>query len=577
MDVEKLVDPALTAIASAAIEKIAGSLKKKPGVNIDASRVRARLVTYAGRIGRVKTLLSPEGFVQIEEFYCPPRLLFGDHRLVPNRSDDFKDQVLVEGIAGHGKSILLRYLCANSIIKNGRVSLFYELRRLDYMKPLARIVMDDLIELGLPGNSETLKSISLENGLEIYLDGFDEIDQKKAIKIDRDIDHFAKTYEFARIFVSSRPYVGLSKNSTFNTYKAQYLNEADIFRLIEKLCKDRALSDALIKKLKDHQGKVLGLLETPLLVTLLVAQYKQTQQMPEQLSDFYESVFSALFDRHDSFKVPYQRPRRLNVSTSVYKKAFQKFCFASLFVETLDTDIAEKISLWALGSSVTKDASDFLKDVSEISSLIDEDEGIWSFIHSSVKEYYAASFLMSGSDEDLEDRARRLYESDVAGLATEQVFRFCREIDEYRHAKFIELPYCRAKISPIPMDRDPSDDDLIAWVMERLLDIEIPEPARPEGWFFSLIFSDVNIKPMQFYVLSQIGKQVDAILRESKMDPAKIRQFRDLPILMGRVRSELSPSIAKLKASIRLAEEVVGRQATGRKDTGNFLDSLLSL
>lgn len=211
MDVENLKDIVLSAAASAAVDKVANSLGKKAKQPIDAELLKIRLRVYADRISKVKTLLSPDGVVQIEDFYCPPRLRFGDYRLVPTGSDDFKDQVLIEGIVGHGKSVLMRYLCKQSIVKKGRVALFYELRRLDYMKPLARIVMDEITEFGLPGNSESLKQLSVESGLEIYLDGFDEIDQKKAIKIDRDIEHFVKTYEFARVFVSSRPYVGLSK------------------------------------------------------------------------------------------------------------------------------------------------------------------------------------------------------------------------------------------------------------------------------------------------------------------------------------------------------------------------------
>lgn len=521
MEIEQLRGAVLTAVATSAVENAVKSLNKNGEKNIESSLVTARLENYATRIGKVKTLLSPEGFIRIQDFYCPPRLAFGENKLVPSQSDDFKDQVLIEGIVGHGKSVLLRYLCGNSIQKKGRIALFYELRRLDYMKTLAKTVMDDLVELGLPGNSESIKSLSVACGLEVYLDGFDEIDQKKAIKIDRDIDHFAKTYEFVRLFVSSRPYVGLSKNSSFNTYKCQPLNDIDINRLIGKLCNNEEVSNALIKKVSEHRGKVLDLLETPLLVTLLVAQYRQTQQLPEQLSDFYESVFSTLFDRHDSFKVPHNRPRRITASTYVYKKIFEKFCFATLFTDSLALEVADKIALWSMKGLADAEPRDFLLDVAEISSLIEEEDGIWSFIHGSVREYYAASFLMSGSDEDLADRAERLYSSDSAGLALDQIFRFCREINLYRFAKFVEIPYLSSKLRPLVGNAEPSDEELFSWVSSRVLDVQT-NGHSDGGLFFKFVFKDQGVKPIQFFALPSQRELVNQALKSWKIHGAPL-------------------------------------------------------
>src|SRR6185437_7853300 len=398
--------------------------------------------------------------------------------------------------------------------------------------------------------------------------------QRKSIKIDRDIDHFARTYEFARLFVSSRPYVGLSKNSSFNTYKCQPLNGVDVKRLIAKLCNNEGVSGALIKKINEHHGRVLDLLETPLLVTLLVVQYRQSQQLPEQLSDFYESIFSTLFDRHDSFKVPHNRPRRLSVSRYVYKKIFEKFCFATLFTVSLTSDMAEKIALWAMKGLADAKPHDFLLDVSEISFLIEEEDGIWSFINGSVREYYAASFLMSGSDEDLADRAEKLYSSDSAGLALEQIFLFCREISSYRFAKFVEIPYLSSRLKPLMGDSDPSDHELFSWVSPRVLDIQA-SGHNDGGLFFKFIFKDQSIKPIQFFALAPQRSSIDDAIKNWK---ACGTQLDDLGLVQGvteRLRSQLLPLILGYRRALAEAEFVVLRQIEGRNEVGSFLNSLL--
>lgn len=442
MNQDDLTNIVYTQLATAAINKLISKLGKKPVEPLDADLIQQRLLMQARQVGSVKTLLSTDNPVSIDEFYCAPRVRLNTQVFVPLSSDQFRyDQVLVEGIAGQGKSILLKSLCVDAVVNRGKIAFFYELRRLDDMKPLVSIIIESMKELGLPGNTEALKSLAVERGLEIYLDGFDEINQKKAERIDREIYYLISNHPFLRLFVSSRPHMGLSKNSSFWTHKIESLNHKDVNRLIDKICRESATANTLKKKLADHEGKVLDLLETPLLVTLLIAQYSQTQQIPEQLSEFYENIFPVLFERHDSFKTPFQRPKRLNLTTSSYKRIFQNFCFASLFAGALSFDRAVGVAKWAIESlGITVDPEGFLRDVSDISSLINEEGDGWSFIHSSVQEYYAASFMLSGSDSQLARYAEK-FDKVYNETSRDQVFRFAREIDEYRFAKFVEVPF----------------------------------------------------------------------------------------------------------------------------------------
>lgn len=566
----------LSAIANAAVKKVISKLGRKARESIDPAIVQGRLELQARQIGSVKTLLSTDSPVAIEKFYCAPRVKLGTQLFVPLSSEQFRyDQVLIEGIAGQGKSILLRALCANAIIEKGKIAFFYELRRLDDKKPLVSIILDSLRELGIPGNTETLRTLALERGMEIYLDGFDEIDQKKAERIDREIAYLITNHQFLRIFISSRPHTDLSKNSSFSTHRIESLNHQDVNRLIDKLSQDQSLAKSLKQKLIEHRGKVLDLLETPLLVTLLIAQYSQTQQIPEQLSEFYESIFPVLFERHDSFKSPFQRRKRLSITTLTYRKIFQKFCFVSLFVSALSENAAIKLVNWAVESLAPGvGAEDFLNDVSDISSLINEEGNIWSFIHSSVQEYYAASFILSGSDEELSDYAERF--QDIPNeTSRNQVFRFAREIDEFRFIKYVQKPFYEKLLNPLGGNCGLEEDDCCVWVGAHAKSIAIDKNLIDGGWFFTVWIAAPSEIPFRFFVSSILSDSVSEILSSSDALGAKLDKLWCIATFRRRMINLSRPLLDEYVRTLNYCNSFIVERERENRNTNRFLISLL--
>lgn len=576
MDLKKeLIDAVFSAGARAAVSGIAARLSKRPENRIDPAIVEQRLQYQASRILAVKTLLSTESPVSIHEFYCAPRVTVGEKSFVPESSKSFlKDHILVEGVAGQGKSILLRHLCATSVLTLGKIAFFYELRRLDPLKTLIRVLQESLTEIGIPGNNENLKSLAVSRDVELYLDGFDEVDQKTAEKIDRDIDYFARHHPFIKIFVSARPHAGLSKNAALVTHRIESLNKQDAFRLIKTLCKDEAQSKSLQEKLEHHDGDAIELLETPLLVTLLVAQYAYTQQIPEQLADFYDSIFILLFERHDSYKAPFVRKKRLSISVHTYRKVFQQFCFASLFTNALGNEVADSIAKWALGEQkVHAESQDFLADVSTVSSLINSEGGVWSFIHNSVQEYYAAAYLLSGTDHELVDRANRL--SDIPNPSSrEQVFRFAREIDEFRSIRFIDLPRLEQLSAPVAADEELTNNACMSWLRAHITAIEEDKNIVPDGSFFS-IYVDTNPSvPIRLFAAATNQGSMKAALAESSVI-GKLDALLQVGIFEARIvaeaRKRLGPWLAqRLEYQRRISERDESGAASDR-----FLKALL--
>lgn len=557
----------------AALVKRLGSKAKKP---IDQNLVQSRMQLYASQVSRVKTLLSPDTLVSIDDFYCTPRLSSRGTVSRPKSSSDFReDHVLIEGVAGQGKSILLRTLCTRSILDLGKIALYYELRRLDRTKPIFKIIQESVSEFGLPGSTEGLKTLAVERDIEIYLDGFDELDQKAAEKVDRDINYISLNHPFIKIFVSSRPHVGLAKGSSLQSYKIEPLDRSDIHRLIRKLCPEVQISDSLIKNLDFHQGRALDLLETPLLVTLLVSQYVQTQQLPEQLAEFYDNIFPVLFERHDSFKVPYVRQKLLGLTTHSYRKLFQQFCYGSLFAPDLNNETASNLAGWAMSShSVTGNPEDFLTDIHRVSSLVNEEGGHWSFIHNSIQEFYAASHLLAGSDSELRSHGQNL--SHIPNLSSrDQIFRFALEINEARFIEFVQVPFYEGLLNPLDASSDLTSENLAKWLIEHVHTLEFDNNRIEGGKFFTIrtdIFADAPLR--MFAPDSSVG-EVMSIINGTESVRAKVADLLRIQIIRSRLETEARTRIEPYQSKKEQADQFVRlRRAEGKKSDA-FLREML--
>lgn len=565
----------LTATASEAVKRIVRSLRSSGSeAKPNPALVESRLATYAEEISRVRTLLSVDNRVKIDVFFCPPKVRHGSKSFIPDDSSKFKeDHVLVEGIAGQGKSILLRYLCANSISRHGRIALYYELRRLDKLKSLETVLREDLRNFGFPVKEQDLRQLSASRDLEIYLDGFDEIDQKAAEQIDRDLARLQRLYPLLRVFVSARPHAGLEKSDVLSPFRIEKLDHSDIERLIDKLSIDPALADGLKIKLKAHSGRAIDLLETPLLVTLLVAQYSQTQQVPEQLSEFYDNVFPLLFERHDSFKVPFQRKRRLAITNGNYRQIFQAFCFASLCVTPIENSIAIDIAAWAARDvGLDVDPAAFLADVSEISALILNESGTWSFIHNSIQEFFAAQYLLSKQDEDLAKCA------DFLGSlpnqhAVEQVLFFARELSSVRVSRFIDIPRYQSLLSPLDQGLEISEDDAIAWLVTHVRTIEFDHNFVDGGKYYSVWFKE-DLPPIRCFAVQSDIPKLQELLGLLPV-PDLIAELCTWPA-GTRLKREALIRIAPMIDGLRKASEIVDSSNAGVVRAREFLDGLLS-
>jgi hypothetical protein len=434
------------------ISKLAiGDQIKKWSIN----RSVRKLSSQVNKIRQVKTLWQVDKAVDLTDFYCDSHVYIEKQRIKISFVSDFGEmhRILITGIAGQGKSILLRFLCSIEFIRGEKLPIFIELRKIFSNEKLFDHIRQFIEDVGIPEVNDKLLQTLLSSGrIILFLDGFDEISENEKQRVLREIERLGFHYDNLQIIVTSRPESGLEVLPLFNVVKLSDLKDNEYKAVIRKLSDDPLFADNLIRQVDSHKSKLNDLLCTPLLVTLLVMTYKSFQELPEQLSDFYDSIFQILLQRHDGAKPGYRRPRRCKLNDNQYRSIFESFCFESKRKVKSNfqyDDILEFAKSAITKNKITVDETKYIEDIIKVTCLVLHEGNDYRFIHKSVQEYYAAAFIKHRS----EPVAKRFYEQMiVVGLYSQwnQELSFLKEIDKYRFVKYFYLPYSSEILSCKP-------------------------------------------------------------------------------------------------------------------------------
>jgi hypothetical protein len=448
----------VTTIGNEVISNLANDLysylKGKVKLKIKQSEINEKLpelITKINNVRFVKTLWQVDSALDIESFYCDSNVLTYDkkeqkqirQKIDTTRDFGIKRNIVIRGIAGQGKSIFLRHLCIKEFEIGKSVPIFIELRRIQDNETLLEHISRffDILELSI---DRVLFQILAKSGKFIFfLDGFDEIPEERQSRIVNELEYLASVTSECQFLVTSRPNTTIEMSSLFDVVQLDDLKGNEYKIVIKRLTNSTEYANALIKKIKSNKKNMMALLCTPLLVTLLILSYKSFQKLPEQLSDFYESIFSVLLQRHDGTKPGFIRKRGCSMNDNQYRDVFDALCFKSkkfkgLFINS--NMIYEQVKAAMQLSNIQEDYEKYLKDIINITCLILFEGGEYRFIHNSVQEYYAASFIKNRP----EDVAKRFYSACLkdkrAANQWSQELEYLSNIDKYRHHKYYLIP-----------------------------------------------------------------------------------------------------------------------------------------
>ena len=455
-----MIDPATkaaTAAFSNVVDDLYNFLKSKAKYTLNKRNVTRRLPTlfsHMQNVRFVKTLWQFDTAVDVESFYCDSHVMTpqtkgekGRRRRI-DKVSDFGNvgNILVKGIAGQGKSIFLRHLCIKEFESGERIPVFIELRRILKNETIFDHISRYLDILDLPIDTNLFKVLLQSGKFVFFFDGFDEIREEHKQRALNELENLSAYSGTSPFIITTRPNTSIEMSPSFDVFTLADLKGREYKTVINKLAGSRSYANTLIKAISANKAEVLPLLSTPLLITLLIISYKSDQKLPEKLSDFYDSIFFVLLRRHDGTKPGFIRPRRCKINDNQYREIFDTLCFESKKLDKHFFDyrvMYELIKKSIERMNLIEDADCYLRDIIDVTCLVLHEGNEYRFIHKSVQEYYAASFIKNRPDK-LSNNFYTVCMSDYFTSAKwDQELSFLSEIDKYRYSKYYLLPLCR--------------------------------------------------------------------------------------------------------------------------------------
>ncbi len=410
----------------------------------DTERKIEELWKKIWQVREVKTIWQIDKSVDLGDFYCDSHVVVKGNRLKISSLADFpkKKNLLIQGIAGQGKTIFLRYLCSVELSMGNCIPIFLELRRISRQSSLNDRIKIAFESLDLDINAELFKDLSGSGKIILFLDAFDEIPDELKVDVLTDMEDLANKHEKLRIIVTSRPDSHIQMSSRFSIVKLDNLRGIEFSTVIKKLSAGEEEANALIKHIDTNAPQMRDLLITPLIVTLLVVSYKAHHKLPNKMPDFYSKIFETLLQRHDGSKPGFNRERGCSLEDGQYRRIFDALCIVSkkqggqfYSFSTMTKLVEEAMKESALVANPER----YLKDIVKITCLILRDGEEYRFVHKTVQEFHVATFIVGKPDTWGKEFYQKALESQSRKEWVQEL-EFLSEIDIYRFNRYYKLP-----------------------------------------------------------------------------------------------------------------------------------------
>ncbi|OUJ02148.1 NACHT domain-containing protein [Acetobacter cibinongensis] len=383
------------------------------------------------KCSRVKTILNRNSPVKISDCFVSPDFCFKNEKGILSEIslNSFLEELIggqskniITGLAGSGKSILLKYIF-NQIVLRGYSGfpIFFEFRNL-YKNPneteniLFKAICES-IKNKVPNFNENKLRLGLESGsFYLLLDGFDEVPLEKREKIRDEIILLSEKYQQCPIIITSRPSRDFISWSGFREININKFDKQKIIEYIKKIPFDEEKKSDFITQVIEisyDPGQKISFytqnkdfLSNPLLASMMLLVYDKRNKFPKNKYAFYSKCYDTLSEEHDSLKGSYKRELFSPLNIEEISSIFMYFCVLSyknsIFSfqkENCLSYIQKSVDMFS--KSTTEKLIDrtlVLKDFCESLSILQEDGSHYEFIHRSFQEYFYAKFSVVNSN-----------------------------------------------------------------------------------------------------------------------------------------------------------------------------------
>ncbi|EMW7302008.1 NACHT domain-containing protein [Vibrio parahaemolyticus] len=353
---------------------------------------------YASNVLKMRTLWSDDADIYLDSIYTPLSIssasnkdviIIGDGQLIRNISI-----VNIIGIAGQGKSTILRKLFYEELKAAQKIPFFLELRKIengDILDSLRKVLKD----IGCTLEEGYLEFLLQSGKVVLMLDGFDEVSSVERALILSKIVQLKERYN-CQVITTSRPDTEICSEVGIKNFYVNNLVESDIINIISNFKNDSDAISELPSLIKENSS-LRETLITPILVNLLCICYPALDTVPDNVKDFYSSLFVTLYSKHDKLK-NYKRETKAKVPVMKSYDIFNAFCFNTLKNNIFEFSEADLVHYFSKAQNLTRidtaDARDVTHDIVSITCLIQRDGyDNFVFLHKSVQEFHAAMFI----------------------------------------------------------------------------------------------------------------------------------------------------------------------------------------
>ncbi|MBT6438699.1 MAG: NACHT domain-containing protein [Flavobacteriales bacterium] len=399
---------AAAAATSELVKKISGEcfkvvLGKYDKINLDRHTIK--FIEYCEKVLFFRALASPDNDIYIDDVYVPIDIKgVSDVSLVVNDNVTLnmsKKPILLRGLAGQGKSTLLRKLVVNNMIsQRDKLPIFYELKNYKGGGIITNI-STYFGRFGIKMSVSAYDKILRSHNVKLFLDAFDEVSPHLRDELIDDIDILINKYN-CQVICTSRPGTQIDNLTGLDVYDVKELNKKQISEIIYKNSNDVEKAKQLciaLERTPLHKGSE-SILRTPILVVLYTISYNYGEDIPDTLSQFYENIFDTVFFRHDNIKNKVVRERTWNDNRRIYREIFDCFCYltqkegAISFNRSVMTfNIGKSIEYVNEDSHLSDKISDELCSITNL--IIEDGFNKYKFVHRSIQEFFTSSFICS--------------------------------------------------------------------------------------------------------------------------------------------------------------------------------------